>query len=488
MAADPQTVVCSMAECEKVQHLLRCYTHILTKESEKVTNKISDIRGRVDDTVASRKTLSGEIRLWEKNMVETIHTEAERCVEDLNTQVDSQLTKLKDLEEQLHNLLLTLNEVCLKLNLLSVQTFTENNTEHTVRSVRNDINVEMKILSFPGEFETTELNVVPNILPGQSLVNISKCPLHLGKNKELIFRPVSVEKSILLRKTIRTRLKGDAFNPLIGDITVVPPDDTIVVCDWKNKCLKSFYKSHNSRLVMSFKSPCLSRDLLSDVDCVPWHLALADDNSVATTTNHHQILLVDVYPKLSLRSRIPVKQFYHGIRFINKTNLAVSYNKGHNILVDVLSHGGCVLHTINTEVMGDVWNTCLHVGPDDDILIGSRSNVSCISQEGVTKWVFPGSGEGNLLKPVSVCCDGPDRVIVVDETRRVVCIDLVSGETAVLLSRLSGVVEPTCVYVSSSSLVCVAEWRHGKIKLFTMNKKTKNTMLESVGNGRVLAN
>ncbi|XP_041367690.1 uncharacterized protein LOC121382228 [Gigantopelta aegis] len=472
MSADPQTVVCSMTECEKVQNLLRSYTHILTKESEKVISRITDIRGDVEDTLASRKTLTGDIRLWERNMIAAVHAEAERCINDLNVQADLQLTKLRDLEEQLQTLLMTLNEVCLKLNILTIQTFTENNMEHTVRSIRNNIKMELEKLCFPDQFNATKLCLVPNITPGQSLVNIRKCPLLLDENKQNIFHPVSIEKTISLGKTIKSRVSGDTFYPMIGDIAVVPPDNVIVVCDWKNQCLKSFYKSYNSRLAMSFKSPCLSSELQAEVDCVPWHLAAISDNTVAVTTNHHQILLVDVWPSLALKSRIPVNQFYHGIRLVNESSLAVSYNKNSNIVVDIVSHEGRVVHTINTGVVGDVWNTCMDVSSDEDVLIGSRScGVSCFSQQNVVKWVFPGPN-GRNLKPVSVCSIGADRFIAVDRSGRVVCINSVSAETTVLVSKLSGVIEPTCVYVTSS-LLCLAEWRSGKIKLFNidMNKK-----------------
>ncbi|XP_048254979.1 protein wech-like [Haliotis rufescens] len=160
--------------------------------------------------------------------------------------------------------------------------------------------------------------------------------LQLGEIDVLYGCVLDLKATPVLQDTINIRVAGDTSGAYSNDVTVlaVTGTDTVVVTDYLNNSVKSFYNRN--------KQPCHSR---LSVGCRPWAITKLKDNQVVVTLpDNRRIVTVQVNPDLVLLSTITTSKEYWGITSLTPSTLAAGSNSPP--CVDILDMAGHVLRSI----------------------------------------------------------------------------------------------------------------------------------------------
>ncbi|XP_046574951.1 E3 ubiquitin/ISG15 ligase TRIM25-like [Haliotis rubra] len=114
--------------------------------------------------------------------------------------------------------------------------------------------------------------------------------------------------------TINVKVDGDEKNVNPADLTVLPVNGTytVVVTDYKNNSVKSFYTRNKQR-----------RHSKLSLGGRPWGITRLKDNQVAVTLpGSRQIVAVQVNPDLVLLSTITTRKQYRGVTSLTPSTLA----------------------------------------------------------------------------------------------------------------------------------------------------------------------
>jgi len=142
----------------------------------------------------------------------------------------------------------------------------------------------------------------------------------------------------VLQDTIDTSVDSDEKDPDPADVVVLDVDDvtTLVVPDYNNPCIKSFYirdnKQHHSKLSLEYHP----------------HTIRAIDNCkvVVSYVNHKDFTVVLVTPDLALHSTIYTSKKYTGVTALSTSTLAAGCRDPPS--VDVLDMTGTVLKSLTS--------------------------------------------------------------------------------------------------------------------------------------------
>ncbi|XP_048253343.1 uncharacterized protein LOC124111258 [Haliotis rufescens] len=168
--------------------------------------------------------------------------------------------------------------------------------------------------------------------------------LHLGVI-DIMFEDVfDSTTTAVLYDTVDIRVEDDEKKPYAFDVAVFVVDntDTIVVTDYGNKCVKSFYKRN--------KKSCQSK---LGVQSAPLCIAKLNNNKMAVTIlNSKEIIIVEVKPELVLQSSISTRKVYVGLTSLTPTTLAAGSVSPP--CVDILDMAGNVLRTLDPVTDGEI--------------------------------------------------------------------------------------------------------------------------------------
>ncbi|XP_048253344.1 E3 ubiquitin-protein ligase TRIM56-like [Haliotis rufescens] len=154
----------------------------------------------------------------------------------------------------------------------------------------------------------------------------------------------------VLYDTVDIQAEDDQEKTAARDVAVFVVDntDTIVVTDYDNKCVKSFYKRN--------KKSCQSK---LGVQSAPRRIAKLNNNKMAVTLpDTKEIIIVEVKPELVRQSSISTRKLYAGLTSLTPTTLAAGSVSP--FCVDILDMAGNVLRTLDPvadgrKLVSDPW-------------------------------------------------------------------------------------------------------------------------------------
>ncbi|XP_067651270.1 uncharacterized protein [Haliotis asinina] len=234
--------------------------------------------------------------------------------------------------------------------------------------------------------------------------------LQLGGIDVMYESVLDMKATPVLQDTVNVRI-GDAVEADPIDVTVLLVNgiDTVVVTDYENKSMKSFYTKDTQK--------CHSRLFLGQVGR-PWCMAKIKHNQLAVTVlGISQIVTVEVNPELLLLSTITTRKQYYGITSLTPSTLAAGSHSPP--CVDILDVTGQVLSSISPLVNGYPvfkFPNFLFTTWAGDILVsdsGSRY-VVCLTSKGDVVFTYSSSGNTSLKYPRGLASTISGDILVAD--------------------------------------------------------------------------
>ncbi|XP_046345673.1 tripartite motif-containing protein 2-like [Haliotis rufescens] len=266
-----------------------------------------------------------------------------------------------------------------------------------------------------------------------------------------------------LQDTINIRVAGDGNTAYPFDVTtvVVNGTDTLVVTDYNNKSVKSFYTKT--------KQPGHSKLSLSSGPC---GITKLKHNQVAVTVpDTRQIVTVEANPVLVLLSTITTKKHYHGITSLTQSTLAACVRSPPS--VDILDITGHVLRSISPVHSGKTIlqdPNFLCTTRTGNILVSDRSSmcVLCLTPEGDVVFTYTPTGDTTLTSPWGITSTSTGAILVADYSKHKVVHLTESGQfVRHFLTADDGVLYPYGVCVDGRGHVYVCNHISGEIKVFS---------------------
>ncbi|XP_071079111.1 E3 ubiquitin-protein ligase TRIM56-like [Haliotis cracherodii] len=257
----------------------------------------------------------------------------------------------------------------------------------------------------------------------------------LGRIKHLTNDTVC---QLVLRDAIDIRIHGDKETPDPADVTVlvVHGVETLVVTDYNNHSLKSFYtkkdKPQHSKL---------------DFSSAPHSVTRLRDNQVAVSFfSHNEIVIVRVTPDLVLQTRVTTKKKYTCLIALGPTTLAAGCED--LSCVDILDVSGRVMRSLSRFKSGKnlICNPSFLCPTDrGNILVsdaGSHS-VYCITPEGDTVFTYTPTGERGLGSTQGITTTSTGHILVADyPTHKVILLTPAGEFVRDLLTSQDGLHDP----------------------------------------------
>ncbi|XP_048248575.1 uncharacterized protein LOC124151241 isoform X2 [Haliotis rufescens] len=215
--------------------------------------------------------------------------------------------------------------------------------------------------------------------------------------------------SPVLIDVIDGEMAGDEAEPALRDITVLVVNgiQTVVVTDFNNKCVKSFYIGKNQ--------PCHSK---LPLDNSPRGLTQLKENQVMVAVpEFSEIVTVEVTPDLVLLSTITTSMDYYSLAVLSPSSLAAgTWN-----CVDILDMAGHVLRSVTTHnnetLFAPLFYMC--VNNKGNILVSDRGeqSVTCVTSEGHVVWRYAPTGDRALSDPYGISTTTTGDILVADSNK-----------------------------------------------------------------------
>ncbi|XP_046566274.1 protein wech-like [Haliotis rubra] len=278
---------------------------------------------------------------------------------------------------------------------------------------------------------------------------------------DVLYESVLDMKATPVFQDILTVRVGDTVeaDPIDVTVLVVNGIDTVVVTDYENKSVKSFYTKDNQK--------CHSRLFLGQVGR-PWCMAKVKHSQLAVTVlGISQIVTVEVNPDLVLLSTITTRKQYYGITSLTPSTLAAGSHSPP--CIDILDVTGHVLSSISPLVNGYPvfkFPNFLFTTRTGDILVsdsGSRY-VVCLTNKGDIVFTYSPSGNTSLKYPRGIASTISGDILVADSfLHRVIHLNDSGEFVRNIMTSQDGIQYPWgvcldgcgCLYVCLSSEVKV---------------------------------
>ncbi|XP_067680977.1 E3 ubiquitin-protein ligase TRIM56-like [Haliotis asinina] len=220
----------------------------------------------------------------------------------------------------------------------------------------------------------------------------------------------------VFHQIVDIRVHGDLKKPDPTDVTVLVVDgeETLVVTDFNNNCLKSF--TANSYLGKL------------DLPCRPHTVTRLNDKQVAVAFwSHTEIVIVDVTPYLVLHSRVTTTKKYRCLTALSLSTLAGGCVSPP--CVDILDMSGTVIRSVKKfnsgkNLIRDPRFLCTTGG--GNILVSDTRSLYCITPDGDV--VFTSTREGRLREPRGIATTSTGHILVADWGARKVILLTAAGE------------------------------------------------------------
>ncbi|XP_071110225.1 E3 ubiquitin-protein ligase TRIM56-like [Haliotis cracherodii] len=244
------------------------------------------------------------------------------------------------------------------------------------------------------------------------------------------------------------KINGGSEGACIGDVTVLVVDgiQTVVVADWGNNCVTSFYTRHNKSCHCKYPlngSPCGETQLKENKVMVAVPLSC-------------QIVTLEVTPDLRLLSTITTSKGYYSITVLSPSSLAA----GGDGCVDLLDMAGHVLGRIATHNKGRfVFPFFMCVNNKGNILVSDwgEKSVTCMTPEGGIVWRYVPTGDKALTRPRGITTTSTGDILLADhDSNRVIQLTESGKFVRNVLTSQDGIPAPSGLYIDrhESLYVC----------------------------------
>ncbi|XP_046584612.1 uncharacterized protein LOC124291606 isoform X2 [Haliotis rubra] len=288
--------------------------------------------------------------------------------------------------------------------------------------------------------------------------------LHLGEIHVQYDDVLDLKAAPVLQDTIHVTVAGDAGrgDPYHVTMLVVNGTDTVVVTDYINKSVKSFY-TRNSQPGHSKLS----------LEGRPWGITRLKHNQVAVTVmGTSQIVTVEVNPDLVMLSTITTSKHYRGITSLTPSTLAASALSPP--CVDILDMSGHVLKTVcRGHKGGDIlkYPCFLCTTRTGNILLsdGGTNCVVCLTPDGDVVFNYRPTGDTALKYPRGITSTSTGDILVTDfSLHRVIHLTESGQFVRNILTSQDGVKNPwgLCVGGRGRIYLCI----DNVVKVFTCCK------------------
>ncbi|XP_046554914.1 uncharacterized protein LOC124264216 [Haliotis rubra] len=262
-----------------------------------------------------------------------------------------------------------------------------------------------------GDADLKERGRIASVTFRQDTGKLSKAldDLQLGEIKVLYESMLDLKATPVLQDTIDITVAGNRSTANPNDVTVLVGNDTdtVVVTDWGNTSVKSFYVKNNQT---QHSKLSLSGD--------PWSLTKLTHNRVAVTVPYsEQIVTVKVKPDLELLTTITTSKQYVGITSLTPSTLAASSQSPP--CVDILDMTGNVLRSISPLHKGNdilQYPNFLSTTRTGNILVSDcgTSCVVCLTPEGDVVFCYRPTGDTALNYPRGITSTSTGDILVTD--------------------------------------------------------------------------
>ncbi|XP_046543626.1 uncharacterized protein LOC124253824 [Haliotis rubra] len=289
--------------------------------------------------------------------------------------------------------------------------------------------------------------------------------LQLGEIEVLYESVLDLKATPVLQDTIDIKVADERskLNPIDVTVLVVNDIDTVVVTDWDNSSVKSFYvknkQTQHSKLSM---------------DGPPLSLTKLTYNRLAVTVpSRNKIVIVEVNPDLVLRSTITTSKQYVGITSLPPSTLAVGSHSAP--CVNILDMTGNVLRSISPLHKGNrilQYPDFLSTTMTGNILVSDCGTncVVCLTPEGDVVFSYSPTGDTALKCPQGITSTVTGDILVTDcSLHRVIHLTESGQFVRNILTEEGGVTCPAGVCVDPYGYMYVCLRTEGPIKVFTCN-------------------
>ncbi|XP_048253766.1 protein wech-like isoform X2 [Haliotis rufescens] len=320
-----------------------------------------------------------------------------------------------------------------------------------------------------GDADVKEKGRIAKIMFRQDTDQLSRAlnDLQLGEIDIQYEGVLDLKATPVLQDTINIRVAGDGnvARPIDLTIVVMNGTDTVVVTDYDNKSVKSFYTKT--------KQPGHSKLNLSSG---PYGITKLKHNQVAVTVpSTRQIVTVEVNPDLVLLSTITTNKQYRGITSLTESTLAACVPSSPG--VDILDMTGHVLRSISPvhsgkNILQNPYFLC--TTRTGNILVSDCSSrcVLCLTPEGDVVFTYTPTGDTTLIYPWGITSTSTGDILVADSSQHEVVHLTESGQfVRHFLTADDGVLNPCGVWVDGRGHVYVCNYASRDIKVFTSSNR-----------------
>ncbi|XP_071092049.1 E3 ubiquitin-protein ligase TRIM56-like [Haliotis cracherodii] len=385
----------------------------LTRNKNYLMRKYDEIKALVD----KQKTRSKEESKRYLQMESDIKSTTKKAIDMIKRKERKLLDELKEMSDKHMRLL----RADIKSGELSVQMYQQQAEliDQTLRS-ECDMDVyemyqgcEVGDVDAVGDADLKEKGRIASIMFRQDTDKLSRAldGLQLGEIDVLCEGVLNLKATPVLQDTINVRVAGDGKAADANDVTVlvVNGTDTIVVTDFNNTNVKTFYTRNNK----------VSHSKLS-LSSGPYGVTKVKHNQVAVTVpDTRQIVTVEVNPDLVLLSTITTNKPYFGITSLTSSTLAAGSQSPP--CVDILDMSGHVLRSISPLHNANNILQCpnfLCTTRKGDILVSDWVSrcVVCLTPWGDVVFTYSPTGDTTLECPCGITSTSTGDILVTDNS------------------------------------------------------------------------
>ncbi|XP_071108156.1 E3 ubiquitin-protein ligase TRIM56-like [Haliotis cracherodii] len=263
--------------------------------------------------------------------------------------------------------------------------------------------------------------------------------------------------SPVLFHTLDATSEDDEGIPRMPGVTALYVDgiQTIVVTDYTNKCVKSFYNRNDQ--------PSQSKLPLDDS---PFGLTrLTDKEVIVAVPGSRKILTVEVSQDLVLNSTITTSKGYASLAVLGPSSLAA----GTWDCLDILDMTGQVLRSVTTHNNETLfaYPAYMCVNNKGNILVSDccKKSVTCLTSDGDVVWRYAPTGDRALRKPTGILTTNTGDIMFVDKIAVTIIQLTETGEyVSDVLTSQDGINQPISLCIDKHDSVLVTGG--GEIKTF----------------------
>ncbi|XP_071078599.1 E3 ubiquitin-protein ligase TRIM56-like [Haliotis cracherodii] len=425
------SVVTIQSMMSEMRNVLTHNMGLITQSLDGTGRSLQRHISQIDKVIHNKDKIKSQIRQASQKAIDVIKQKEKQLLEELNEMTEKQSGQLRrwlksgEIDMQMYQQYIEyLNQVLKsgsETDMFDIYQICQSGAikEATDRDVIFTDSVRDLKLIFVSEIDERKLH--KDVQLGRIQHNVYDImDTRLGKIQsgtfDIMCRPV-------LHKTVGIKVDGDRKQPYPCDVTVLVVDgeETLVVTDYNNTCLKSFYTKNNM-------SPHSKLDLASN----PSSVTRLRDNQVAVSLwSHNEIVIVRVTPDLVLQSRVTTKKMYTCLTALSPSTLAAGCCDPP--CVDILDMSGRVMRSVSRFNSGKnliCSPSYLCATDKGNILvsdIGSQS-VYCITPEGDVVFTYTPTGERRLSLPRGITTTSTGHILVADLSANKVILLTAAGE------------------------------------------------------------